>query len=371
MDNYTVLLVDDEEGVLNARRRSLRKEAYRVVTASSGEEALDVIRDKEIAAIVTDEKMPGMGGVAVLQGVRDYSPDTFRILLTGHADMKILTEAINSGELHRFFTKPWDDLQLALQIRDGVQRYEFITENRRLYTITHKQRDELRSINTTLEEKVRLRTAELEEKQSVLKRSYLETIEALAFAVDEKDPYTHFHSRRVAELCGLISRGMALSDTKLERIKIAGLLHDIGKIGIKDSILLNPGKLTRDEFEEIKTHPLRSAKILEPISDLREVIPAIRHHHEKFDGSGYPDGLKGLEIPLEARIMAVADAYDAMTSNRAYRKSMGHSVAVSRIREGSGNHFDPMIVDSFLKLAENIEKPDRPGESIITQEAVL
>ena len=371
MDNHTVLLVDDEEGILNTLRRSLRKEAYKVVTASSGEEALDIIMEREIAVIVTDERMPGMGGVAVLKGVRDYSPDTFRILLTGHADVQILTEAINRGEVHRYFTKPWDDLKLALQIRDGVQRYEFITENRRLNGIAVKQRDELRSINATLEEKVRQRTAELEEKQSVLKRSYLETIEALAFAVDEKDPYTHFHSRRVTELCGLISRGMALSDTKLEKIKIAGLLHDIGKIGIKDSILLKPGKLTREEFEEIKTHPLRSAKILEPISDLREIIPAIRHHHEKFDGSGYPDGLKGLEIPLEARIMAVADAYDAMTSNRAYRKSMGHPVAVSRIREGSGRHFDPMIVDSFLKLAENIEKPDRPGESIITQEAVL
>ena len=371
MDNHTVLLVDDEEGILNTLRRSLRKEAYQVVTAKSGEEALDIIMEKEIAAIVTDERMPGMDGVAVLRSARDYSPDTFRILLTGHADMEILTEAINGGELHKFFTKPWNAQELVLQIRDGVQRYEFITENRRLNAVTLKQRDELRYVNSTLEEKVRHRTAELEEKQSVLKRSYLETIEALAFAVDEKDPYTHYHSRRVTELCGLISRGMALSDTKLERIKIAGLLHDIGKIGIKDSILLKPGKLSRAHNEQNKTHPLRSAKILEPISDLREIIPAIRHHHERFDGSGYPDGLKGLEIPLEARIMAVADAYDAMTSNRAYRESMGHSIAVSRIREGSGSHFDPMVVDSFLKLVENMEKSDWPGESIITQEAVL
>ena len=371
MDNHTVLLVDDEEGVLNAIQRSLRKEAYQVVTAKSGEEALEIIMEKEIAAIVSDEKMPGMSGVAVLRSARDYSPDAFRILLTGHADMKILAEAINSGELHRFFTKPWDDRELALQIREGVQRYEFITENRRLNTITHKQKGELSLLNASLEEKVRLRTAELEEKQSVLKRSYIETIEALAFAVDEKDPYTHYHSRRVTELCGFISRGMALSDTKLERIRIAGLLHDIGKIGIKDSILLKSGKLTPEEFEEIKTHPLRSAKILEPISDLREVIPGIRHHHEQFDGSGYPDGLKGLEIPLEARIMMVADAYDAMTSNRAYRKSMGHSVAIEQIREGSGSHFDPMVVDLFLKLAENIEKSDWPGESIYTQEAAL
>ena len=371
MDNHTVLLVDDEEGILNTLRRSLRKEAYQVVTAKSGDEALDIIMEKEIAVIVSDEKMPGMSGVAVLRSARDYSPDTFRILLTGHADMEILTGAINGGELHRFFTKPWDDRELVLQIRDGVQRYEFITENRKLFTTTLKQKGELKSINFTLEEKVRLRTAELEEKQSVLKKNYLETIEALAFAVDEKDPYTHYHSRRVTELCGLISRGMALSDTKLERIRIAGLLHDIGKIGIKDSILLKAGKLTREEFEEIKTHPLRSAKILEPISDLREIIPAIRHHHERFDGSGYPDGLKGLEIPLEARIMAVADAYDAMTSNRAYRESMGHSVAIEQIREGSGSHFDPMVVDLFLKLAENIEKSDCPGESIYKQEGVL
>lgn len=351
-DRPTILLVDDEENVLNSLKRSLRRENYTILTATSGEEAMDIIRSNDISVVMTDERMPEMNGVEVLDNIREWSPQTFRIILTGYADLKAAIGSINRGEVHRFITKPWEEEDLKLVINDGIQRYNLLMDNQRLHVVTMEQRNELKALNEQLEKKIRERTKELEANQITIKKNYFETIQALAFAVDERDSYTHHHSKRVTEISLIIARDLGLSEQEQNRLRVAALLHDIGKIGIADHILLKPSKLTEEEFEEIKTHPSKGAKILEPIKEMSDVIPSIRHHHERFDGKGYPDGQRGLAIPTGARILAVSDAYDAMTSNRAYRSSLGHEKAIERLRENTGFQFDPTVVKSFFNVIE-------------------
>ena len=183
-------------------------------------------------------------------------------------------------------------------------------------------------------------------------KTYLGAIEALVAAVDEKDHYTKAHSENVTKYAVAIARGMNLSPHQIEVVERAGRLHDLGKIGVHDYILTKPGKLTPEEWEEIKGHSLKSAKILEPLAFLNGVIKTVRHHHEHFNGKGYPNGKAGKEIPLEARILTVADAFDAMTSDRPYRKAMSRDKAIDIFKEESGRQFDPDVVKVFLGLIE-------------------
>jgi putative nucleotidyltransferase with HDIG domain len=185
---------------------------------------------------------------------------------------------------------------------------------------------------------------------------YLHTIESLAAAIDAKDSYTHGHSRRVMDYSIAIAAALGMEKTNLNTLRHTALLHDIGKIGISEAILQKPGKLTNEEFDYIKGHPVVGAHILESIEFLKEVRMQMKHHHEKYDGSGYPDGLKGEEIPLGARIIAVADTYDAMTSTRSYRRGLEHQLAVEEIARCSGTQFDPEIVAVFLKIEDDVRK---------------
>jgi len=356
MKNNTILLVDDEESVLNALRRMLKGGKFNILMANSGDEAIEMIRYNEIAVVVTDERMAGADGVEVLRNVTQWSPDTFRVLLTGYADLTSVIEAINKGEVHRYISKPWNNIELAEIVKEGVYRYNLIAENRLITVDIMQQRDELKLLSENLGKKVKESTEELEKDNEAIRKNYFGALQAVAFAVDERDPCTLNRARNVTGISLLVADYIGVSAQEREMIRVAGLLHDIGNICIRDEIFLKPGKLTDDEFAEIKTHPARGARILNSIEEMKEAVGIIKHHHEHFDGSGYNGGLKGQDIPLGARLISACDAYDAMTSNRPYRKALGHNEAIVELKAKAGTQFDPDIVGSLLRVIDGWRK---------------
>mgnify|MGYP005842406723 CR=1 FL=1 len=354
MQNHSVLFVDDEVNILKALQRLLRGEPFEVLTASHATEALELIDQRQPQVIVSDQRMPEMNGVDFLASVRDRHSDVVRMMLTGYTDMTIAVEAINRGEIYRLITKPWNDEELKATLRQAFDHYDLKAEIKRLNQITREQNFKLQDMNKNLEEKVRDRTKQLDGKNHELRTAYIQTIRALAEAIDAKDAYTRGHSERVAVYASRLGRQMGLRTDLIERIYFAGLLHDVGKIGVPDAIITKPDRLTPEEYEEIKKHPEIGAKILEPVEFLHSIVPCVRHHHEWYDGcsAGYPDRLAGDQIPLPSRVIVVADTVEAMTSDRPYRKALSIEIVVDELRKYSGTQFDPVVVDAFLRLLE-------------------
>ncbi|MDD5236894.1 MAG: HD domain-containing protein, partial [Candidatus Omnitrophica bacterium] len=254
-------------------------------------------------------------------------------------------EAIRWGAFD-YITKPFELESLLFTARRAVAFHRLNQENKRLM-------EQITQENILLEKKVQERTKDLRNLYRRLQTTFVSTVKALAKALDARDHYTHSHSENVAKYAVLIAKEMQLSTKEIDEIKNACELHDLGKIGIHDYILSKPGELTPEEWEEVKLHSLKSAEILQPLDFLDEVIILIREHHERYDGAGYPDGLKGDAIKLGARIMSVADTYDAMTSKRPYReKAFSKEEAVEEIKRKSGSQFDPKVVEAFLRIAD-------------------
>ena len=316
---HVILIVDDEPDNLSLLRRTFRSK-YDVLTASNGKEALDVVKERgnEISLIVSDQKMPVMQGTEFLAQVTKMYPDIVKMLLTGHSDLEILIDSINECNLFQYIFKPFEPEDLLLTVQNGIE----------VYDLEHNRKKMLQD----------------------LKELFYTTIKSIASALDAKDTYTHGHSLRVTMYSLILAQYMDNIDEKFkEELETAGLLHDIGKIGISENILCKPGKLTEEEFEIMKTHPGKGKKLLTNIKKLNCVSEWLNSHHERWDGQGYPAGLKGEEIPISARIIAIADTYDAMTSSRSYRKALPHEVAKEEIIRCSGTQFDPALVELFKK----------------------
>ena len=362
--NRSVLFVDDEPNILKSLQRLLRPEEMNVLCASTGKEALEILDQTPTQVFVTDQRMPEMSGVDLLSAVRERHPEIIRMMLTGFTEIKVAVEAINQGEIYRLITKPWNDDELRATIRQAFEQADLKDEIKRLNRVTREQNFKLQDMNRNLEDKVRERTKQLANKHHELRTAYVQTVGALAEAVDAKDAYTRGHSERVGVYASKIAREMGFTKEFIERVYIAGLLHDVGKIGIRDAIITKPGKLTEEEYEEIKRHPEIGAKILEPVDFLADIAPCVRHHHEWYDGStlGYPDRLRADAIPLPSRIILVADTVEAMTSDRPYRKALPIDRVVSELNKFSGSQFDPACAEAFLRLL------DREGESFIRSE---
>ena len=308
MDN-AVLLVVDEANILNALARLFLDRDVRVLRAGNGEEALGIVRREPVAVIVSDNLMPGMRGVELLSRVRDLSPDTVRVLLTGYADLPTAIEAINRGEVFRFHVKPWVDEEIVRTVDEGVRRYQLVR------SLRHGDEAALRSIAQTIE---------------------------------LKDPYTRGHCDRVAEYALTIAGSLRLSEGTLRAIKHGSWLHDCGKIGVPETILNCPGKLSAADFEVVKKHPVWGAEVGRQANLPEEVINILLYHHERFDGRGYPTGAKGTEIPIEARIVAAADVFDAMSTDRPYAKGYDRAEAMRVMGVLRGAALDPKLVDIFL-----------------------
>jgi putative nucleotidyltransferase with HDIG domain len=304
-----VLLVDDEANILNALSRLFLDRDVRVLRAGNGEEALGIVRREPVAVVVSDNLMPGMRGVELLSQVRNLSPDTVRVLLTGYADLSTAIEAINRGEVFRFHVKPWVDEEIVLTVEEGVRRYQVVRSLR--------QGDEA-------------------------------TLRSIAQTIELKDPYTRGHCDRVAAFALKIADGLGLPEETQRAIKHGSWLHDCGKIGVPEAILNCPGKLSAADFDVVKKHPGWGADVGRQANLPGEVINIILYHHERFDGRGYPTGAKGMEIPLEARIVAVADVFDAMSTDRPYAKGYEQAEAIRIMRVLRGAALDPQLVDIFL-----------------------
>jgi len=320
-----IMVVDDEPANLRLLERLFRRD-YSVVAASSGEEALRLLEQHDVALLVTDQRMPGMTGIELLKRTAPLRPHMVRIVLTGYTDVEALVEAINCGQVYRYLTKPWDNDDLRLTAARALEHYE-----------VNRSRHEMEEANRRL-------SLQLEATTRGVIRAIADTLEA-------KDSYSYGHSRRVSSYAVAVGRRMRLSVELLKHISLAALMHDIGKISTPDAVLLKPAALTDEERAAVRLHAEGGARLLAEIPELEEeVAVAVRHHHEDYDGGGYPAGLAGEQIPIAARVIRVADAYDAMTSPRPFRAALSHEAAVEQLSKGSGTSFDPEVVEAFCGL---------------------
>lgn len=364
MAGHAVLFVDDEVNILKAVQRLLRHEPWTVLTASRASEALELLERSPAQVVVSDQRMPEMSGVDLLSAIRTRHPDVVRMMLTGYTEMNVAVEAINRGEIYRLITKPWNDEELKATLRQAFDHHDLKNEIKRLNQVTREQNLKLQDMNRNLEGKVRERTKQLADKHHELRIAYVQTIRTLAEAVDAKDPYTRGHSERVGVYASKMGRELGLPRDLIERVYISGLLHDVGKIGVRDMVITKPDRLTPAEYEEMKAHPEIGARILQPVAFLADVVECVRHHHEWYDGSerGYPSRLRGDRIPLPSRIILVADTVEAMTSDRPYRRRLDLDAVLAELHKYSGSQFDPACADVMLRLLE------REGESFVEKE---
>lgn len=324
MAAHTVLFVDDEEAILKALFRLFRRKGYTILTAQGGQEALSLLEKKEhtVSLIVSDQKMPGMNGAAFLERARVLCPEAMRFLLTGYSDMDAIVDAVNKGEIHRYLTKPWNDDDLLLQVKWGLEQYELVQENKKLLALTRRQNKQLYDFAKTLEGRVEERTREISGKNKELEYlnkelelNLLNTVRAFAALTEMHTVHLKGHGKRVSALSVDIARKMDLPEDEITRIEIAAILHDIGTLGFPSDLLekYRDHRCSKEEATLYMRHAAEGQNILAFINRLDDVGLLIRHHHERYDGKGYPDQLFEQEIPLGARIIAVANAYDRVT----------------------------------------------------------
>jgi putative two-component system response regulator len=356
---HSILIVDDEESILNAFQRIFADEDYEVHTVNNGSEGLNKLRtaQKPYSVIVSDQRMPEMSGVQFFSQAKDIFPDAVRILLTGYADTDAIIDAINKGGVHLYFTKPWREEEILLHIKQSLSKVEILAENKRLVELIKIKNQELVRLNKSLEKKANDRTNDLLAQTEKLKDSYKKSqlildgiVKTLSKIVATRDPYTSGHEDQVAKIACKIAKEMKLTEEQVTSIYISATLHDIGKISVPSEILTKPSVLTTLEREIIKTHCKVANDILANIEFPYPVAEIIYQHHERMDGSGYPRGLKGDKIALEARIIGVADVIDAMASYRPYRPALGVDAAIEEIKKFRGITYDPSVVDACLKI---------------------
>ena len=314
---FRVLVVDDAENVRLALTDSLAYHGYQVAAAGSGDEALELLRSQRFDRLLTDQGMPGLSGLDLTRAVARMHPHIPIVLLTGYTDVELAKTSLQLGASD-FITKPINIRELPIVIERNLTRRQ-------------------------------LEVARLKEREAAV---LLEAIKALASAVDAKDPYTARHSMRVTRLCFVMADAIRMPSDERYVLELAAWMHDVGKIGVPDQILTKPAPLTAAEESVVRLHPIKGGEIVGQIEELSLVADAIRHHHERMDGSGYPDGLRGEAIPLTSRVIHIADAFEAMTADRSYRQGLGRSFAVAELERHSGTQFDAELTTQFLRAIQ-------------------
>ena len=340
-----------------ALKRLFRPHGYTIFTAVSGAAGLKLLEQEPADLVISDMRMPGMDGAAFLEQVRMRRPDTVRILLTGYADVSSTIAAINRGEIYRYIAKPWNDEEVLLVVRQALERKQLAEENARLAALTRRQNEELKALNSQLEIRVAKRTEELRQAlehldiaHQKLKEGFVSSMRVFSGLIEMRSGNLGGHARRVAELAREIAGRMGLNEADSQEIVLAGLLHDIGKIGLADELLAKPmDKVTQAEHKLLVKHPAKGQAVLLAIEPLRGPALLIRHHHERWDGSGFPDGLKGDTIPLGARILAVANDYDALLAGALLTRKHLPEEARAYIAANSGKRYDARVVTRFLE----------------------
>lgn len=327
-NNYKIIAVDDERGILDSLSIFLKRSGYNFIGVTDPLEAIEKVKSEHYDLMLLDFIMTPIHGDQVVEEIRKFNRELYILLLTGHKDLAPPLETIRKLDIQGYCEKSDKFDQLLLLIESGIKSIS--------------QMNEIKKINEKL--------SETNEK---LEEAYMSTIQTLRYTVEAKDTYTIGHSDRVSKYSVLIGKYLNLSDSELHDLELGGLFHDIGKIGIPDAILRKEERLTDDEYSEIKNHPTIGSHILSSATIFKNIIPMVKHHHEKYDGTGYPGKLKGEEIPYFARITTIADAFDAMTSKRSYRSSLSIDIVISELEKGKGTQFDPKLTDVFLDILRN------------------
>ena len=327
-NGYKIIVVDDEQGIVDSLSIFLKCSGYDFTGLTNPLEAIERVRNEHFDMMILDFMMDPIHGDEVVEEIRKFNKDLYILLLTGHKDLAPPLETIKRLEIQGYCEKSDKFDQLLLLIESGIKSIE--------------QMNTIKTINE-----------QLHDKNQELERAYLDTIGILRQTVEAKDPYTRGHSDRVSEYSVLIGKKLGLDEKTLHILKIGGLFHDIGKIGIPDSILLKESKLSDEEYSQIKNHPMIGVHMLGDAAIFTDILPIVKHHHERYDGRGYPSQLVGDDIPYVARIAAVADTFDAMTSKRSYRDSLPIDVVRAEIERCSGTQFDPNIAKVFLDIMNN------------------
>ncbi len=337
---YRVLYVDDEPALCRAFTRLFADcHGLEVETTSSPDEALALLTRRDYDVIVSDLRMPGMNGIDLLGNARQARPSARRLLVSGFADLESALDAINLVGVDRLLTKPWAADELLSAVQDAAEHAVLRRENARINTELCRKTDQLSTMNRKLDQLVEERTSNL--------------LDGLVSALDLRDSETQWHSRRVARYARRLAEEMGVTGRELDDIERGAMLHDIGKIGVRDAVLLKPGPLTEDEWTEMKRHPALGYEILRGIGFLEQARLVPLHHQERFDGTGYPAGLAGDQICLGARVFSVVDTYDAITSDRPYRKGRPHDVARAEIERCAGTQLDPRVVAAWMRVPDD------------------
>ena len=325
---YKIIAVDDEEGIVDSLSVFLRRSGYDLVGVTDPLEAIELVRNEHFDLMVLDFIMTPIHGDKVVEEIRKFNKELYILLLTGHKDLAPPLETIRKLDIQGYCEKGDKFDQLLLLIESGRKSIE--------------QMHEIKKINE-----------QLKDTYEKLEQAYLDSIKTLRYTIEAKDVYTRGHSDRVAAISVLIGKKLGLSDEDLHTLEIGGLFHDIGKIGVPDSILLKESKLTDEEYSQIKQHPNIGVHILSNASIFDDILPIVEHHHEKYDGTGYPGKLAENDIPYLARITTIADSFDAMASRRAYRDSLDLDTIISEFERCRGTQFDPELDDIFLDILKN------------------
>jgi response regulator RpfG family c-di-GMP phosphodiesterase len=325
------LVVDDEPRLRQVLAHLMRNDGFRCLEAEDGEEALALLATHPVTLVMSDLRMPRLDGLGLLRKVRERWPDAAVVMITAVADVEVAVSCLAMGAMD-YLTKPFHLQEVRARVAQALEKRRLVLENR--------------GYQAGLQEKVAQQARRLEE-------LFLASVQSLAEALEVKDPYTRGHSVRVSHYSVVIARELGLDGELLRRIELGGHVHDIGKIGVREDVLNKPGKLTNDEYQHIMTHPVVGWRILAPLlGETPEALHIVRSHHERFDGRGIPDGLAGTDIPLEARIAAAADSFDAMASDRPYRSGLSMDDAIAEIVRCSGTQFDPQVVEAVVSAVD-------------------
>lgn len=360
----SLLFVDDERNILSSMKRLFRPLGYNIHLASSGAEGLEILEREDIDLIVSDMRMPEMNGAEFLERAAQQWPNAMRLLLTGYSDLGSTVAAVNKGKIYRYVSKPWEDQELVLAVQHALERKNLEDEKKRLEELTRAQNQELNELNTNLEKKVVARTEELnqamgflETAHETLKQQYSTSVKVFAHLIESRGGSLSAHAQRVTEVAKALGEKLNLIDSEIQIIEHAALLHDIGKVALPDALLDQPyGALSSEQREQVDKHVIIGEAVFMGLESLNEVSRLIRSHHERFDGKGYPDKLKGEDIPLGARILAIASDFDSLQMGMLSNKKFTADEARLAILDQRGVRYDPKIVDLFVDYLSKRDK---------------
>lgn len=357
-DKPVVLLVDDETSILNSLRRLLRNQPYEVLLAESGAQALEVLEQRPVSLVISDARMPNMDGATLLAHIHQRFPATLRILLTGYADMDTIAKAINDGQIHRYISKPWNDEELLVTLRQALAYQHSESERRRLEQLAQTQNQQLKALNASLEQRVAARTAELQQTADMLdlayeelKRSYVTGTEVFSLLANLRLPKAKQTNRQVIELIRVCCTRHRLDEGRSRDLTMAAALYNIGKMSWSDSMLTCPADLLpHTERDLYRAYPQHSESLVMTLEPMKEAARIILHHQERWDGSGFPGRLKGEAIPQDARWLKLAVDFIELQRGLILERQMNSDEALVYIRRYAGKLYDPGLVEDFVKV---------------------